>query len=76
MRHTEFNEAEPTPAPLVPGACVRVSAEHAPVGPPRYAHAAEPRVELLREGDVVRAIDVTCGCGRRIRLRCVYPGQV
>ena len=75
MEHKDENEGTPPRSALVPGASVRVSEEAAPVGPARHAHAAEPRVELVRDGDVIRAIDVTCGCGRRIRLRCVYPGQ-
>jgi hypothetical protein len=32
----------------------------------------EPRIELIREGDLIRAIDVTCSCGKRIRLVCEY----
>jgi hypothetical protein len=31
-----------------------------------------PSCELVREDGVIRAIDVTCACGERIRIRCVY----
>ncbi|GIW78408.1 MAG: hypothetical protein KatS3mg105_0215 [Gemmatales bacterium] len=31
-----------------------------------------PTVELIREGTVVRAIEVTCTCGEKIRLDCQY----
>ncbi len=36
------------------------------------AAAGEPRVEVVREGGVVRAIDVTCPCGERLRIVCEY----
>lgn len=32
----------------------------------------EPRVHLVREDGVIRAIDVVCACGERIRVRCEY----
>lgn len=58
-------------SPLVPGGSVHLSHEPARVavpGPPD----AQPVVELVRSGDLVQAIDVTCTCGRRIRLACRY----
>jgi hypothetical protein len=60
-------------AGVVPGRCVRLSGEVAHVTVPRPGGGPEPRVELIREGDVVQAIEITCGCGQRIRVRCVYP---
>jgi hypothetical protein len=64
--------AGPTPPrTVIPGLRVRVSKQAAPVGPSAGA-LAEPSVEVVREGDVVRAIDVACGCGQHIRLLCVY----
>jgi hypothetical protein len=58
---------------VIPGRLVRVSDESARVGAPgSSAPAGQPRVEMVREGDLLRAIDVVCGCGKRIRLRCVY----
>ena len=57
---------------IVPGQCVRLTGETARVTIPGQCNSAGPSVELIRDGDVVRAIDVTCGCGQRIRLRCVY----
>jgi hypothetical protein len=60
---------------LIPGRLVRVSGEAARVGAPVPCDApGEPRVELIREGETLRAIDVICTCGQRIRLRCVYAG--
>jgi hypothetical protein len=58
---------------VVPGRLVRVSEEAARVGAPAScAEPGSPRVELIRDGELVKAIDVICGCGQRIRLRCVY----
>ena len=57
---------------VVPGHRVQVTGEMARVGVPGQHPAHEPRIELIREGDEVRAIDVTCPCGQRVRLQCVY----
>jgi hypothetical protein len=32
----------------------------------------EPQIELIREGSLIRAIDVTCSCSKRIRIVCDY----
>ncbi len=58
---------------VIPGRLVRVSGEAARVGAPAAAGPREPRLELIQENGVLRAVDVTCACGQRIRLRCVYP---
>jgi hypothetical protein len=34
-----------------------------------------PRIELVRNGDVVQAIDVTCSCGKSFRLWCSYENN-
>lgn len=57
---------------VVPALQVRDSGERTRVTIPRHGHAEEPVIELVREGDVVRAIDITCSCGQRIRLLCDY----
>jgi len=58
---------------VVPGHRVHLTGEMARVGPPpSQLPGSEPRVEVIREGDEVRAIDVTCPCGQRVRLQCVY----
>jgi hypothetical protein len=57
---------------VVPGHRVHQTGEMARVGPPGPLAGSEPRVEIIREGDEVRAIDVTCPCGQRVRLQCVY----
>jgi hypothetical protein len=73
MERVERIEGEYVNRGLVPGRKVLVSEESARVGVPRPgAPACAPQIELVRDGDVVQAIDVTCTCGQRIRLRCVY----
>jgi hypothetical protein len=57
---------------VVPGHQVRLSGEATRVGAPCAGSVGEPKVNLVREGDTVVAIDVTCPCGQRLRLRCVY----
>lgn len=43
------------------------------VGAPRGdGPKGEPKVHLVRENGVIRAIDVTCRCGERIRVNCDY----
>lgn len=32
----------------------------------------EPTISLVTEDGVVLAIDITCGCGEQIRIRCDY----
>ncbi len=47
---------------------------------PKHAHdsAAAPsgqtesKITLIKAGDTVTAIEVTCGCGAVIRLDCLY----
>lgn len=75
MEHPEPQEGEALRRAVIPGSCVRVSEETTPVGTPRHLPVGTPHLELIREGDVIRAIDVTCSCGQRIRLRCTYPGD-
>ena len=58
---------------VVPGQWVRVTSETARVTVPGQGTPGEPRVELITQGDVIQAIDLTCTCGEKIRLRCIYP---
>ena len=42
------------------------------------ASAAEshgPHVEVIKEGDKVVRLIVTCGCGERTEVDCLYSGQ-
>jgi hypothetical protein len=61
---------------IISGRNVKLVGESARVTVPRGGHGAacpaQPQVEVVREGDVIRAIDVTCTCGQKIRIRCEY----
>lgn len=39
-------------------------------------HPRKAAVVLKREGDEIRSIEVTCGCGKTIVLDCVYDQVV
>jgi len=39
----------------------------------RPAPAATPSVELIKEGDKIVRLIVTCACGERIEVECLYP---
>jgi hypothetical protein len=73
MEATERVAGEHNLRAVVPGQWVRVNAEPARVSVPGNGAASEPRVELITQGDVIQAIDLTCPCGHKIRLRCIYP---
>ena len=66
---------------IVPGHRVIQTNEVARIGGPHaQAHAhghssSQPTVELVRDGDVVQAIDVTCSCGEKIRIWCSYTAK-
>jgi hypothetical protein len=40
---------------------------------PSSDHAHEPVVETIKEGDKVVRLIITCGCGERIEVECLYP---
>jgi hypothetical protein len=70
---TSTSAGESGVASVVTAARVRVSDGPVRVGAPvvQLAHG-EPKVQLIREDGAVRAIEVTCGCGEKIRIRCDY----
>ncbi len=63
------------PHVVLSGNRVRQTDETALVGAPRQAGEHGVTVELLKEGDLVKAIDVTCGCGQKTRVWCVYEPE-
>lgn len=65
--HGEFHSGT-----LVRGTCVHVSGDSARVGIPGQEPTPEPRIEIIRSGDVIQALDIFCGCGQHIRLHCLY----
>jgi hypothetical protein len=60
------------PSVIVPGNRVVRSAEVAHVGGRPDSTNPKPTIELVSEGNVVRAIDVTCACGQKMRIWCSY----
>ncbi|MCM2275796.1 MAG: hypothetical protein NDI75_13490 [Candidatus Didemnitutus sp.] len=42
------------------------------VAPPS---AASPHVEVVKEGEKVVRIVVTCSCGERTEIECLYPAN-
>ncbi len=40
---------------------------------PPSDHAHNPTVETIKEGDKVVRLVITCGCGERIEVECLYP---
>lgn len=60
---------------VVPGSRVIRSAELAHVGGRTAVHHGAPSIELIKDGNTVRAIDVTCSCGEKIRLWCAYDAD-
>lgn len=74
---TRIHNAGPHALPhvVLPASRVRQSNETALVGAPRQDEAHGATVELVKDGDVVRAIDVTCACGQKTRVWCVYESE-
>ena len=51
---------------------VRLVNEAVRVGQERAGGHGKARVEVIREHDIVRAVEVICPCGERIVVRCDY----
>lgn len=60
---------------VVPGHRVVQTTEVARVGSSHAHGSGQPTVELVRDGDVVKAIDVTCSCGEKMRIWCSYAAE-
>lgn len=57
---------------FVPAQRVRLAEQVTAIGVPGQTAVPEPHVTLIRQGDVVEAIEIRCSCGELIRLRCQY----
>jgi hypothetical protein len=67
------NESGLSKVGVLPAEIVKLIREPAQVPVPFLAKASDPHVELVRDAaGAIQAIDVTCSCGKRMRLRCVY----
>lgn len=67
----EVRAAQASATNVVPRNQVCTAHDVIRVGPDQVK-ASSPRVELIRDGDVVRAIEVVCSCGERTTIRCDY----
>ncbi len=73
MDRVERSDSPPIHPSVVPGRKVLVEGGAAAVTIlPPGARPCAPHIEVVRDGDVIRAIDVTCTCGEKVRLRCAY----
>jgi hypothetical protein len=72
MDEAKITQEELAARVVVPAAQVSIAELPVRVGAPGVAQPGEPRIELIRKGDVIQAIDITCSCGKRIRLKCEY----
>lgn len=70
MSH-RVSEKSASPA-VLPAHRVVQTAEAARVGQPHRHAPGSPTIELIRDGDLVKAIDVTCSCGEKLRIWCSY----
>ncbi len=69
MRHYLHGRPQITGSRLSPAA---PAADAAPLAPFATA-AAGPEIEVVKQGDRVARLIVTCACGERIEVECVYP---
>ena len=44
----------------------------APLKPPTDAGASSAHVEVVKEGDKVVRLIVSCACGERVEIECLY----
>jgi hypothetical protein len=55
------------PAPLLVPTASSAPHQHAAAG------STAPHVELVKQGDKIMRIIVTCACGERTEIECLYP---
>jgi hypothetical protein len=67
-------EALRLPTSMNPGRVQQSAVPHiAPAHASSSGHGS-PQVEAVKEGDKVVRLIVTCGCGERIEIECLYAG--
>ena len=59
---------------VVPAGRVRDSGVRVRLTIPGHQARPEPKLEVVRDGDVIYALDITCSCGQHIRVLCDYEG--
>ncbi len=61
------------PLRLPPDLTASLASSRVPAVRPPADHAHNPTVETVKEGDKVVRLVITCGCGERIEVECLYP---
>ena len=78
MPQTERSNKSQGLSTVIPGHRILIkSSQSAPPGPhkltlPHECAPAAPTVKVIKDGDTVRAIEVTCVCGEVVRLECAF----
>jgi hypothetical protein len=63
----------PAPGTVITANRIRMIDDPALVGSIRPIFPrVEPDVRLIREDGVIRAFEVVCGCGEKVRVKCDY----
>lgn len=67
-------------APLRPLGNPTLAAAATPAAPkaeakPHEHHGSTAHVDVIKEGDKVVRLVVTCACGERIEIECLYSGS-
>jgi hypothetical protein len=61
-------------APLRTPHVHKATASAAVAGVVRAPAPEGPQVEVVKQGDKVMRIVVTCSCGEKVEVECLYPG--
>ena len=69
MKHYLHGRTQISDAPLCPQAPSADALKVAPFD----TGSASPQIEIVKKGDKVARLIVTCSCGERIEIECLYP---
>ena len=65
-------DAKLVPSVVIGAQQVRLSNDRQSIPLPHAHRAAEPTIHLVRDGDAVVAVEITCSCGEHIRVKFDY----
>jgi len=66
------NETQGSLSSILPAEKLNIHSDASRVAIPASSTSAGPTIDVVRDGDVIQAINITCRCGERIRLTCTY----
>lgn len=80
MNHSAATDAPCLSDKVIPAQYIRMRDSQATkpsIAPPSPAPKAhdknhEPKITLHKDGDIIKAIEIVCGCGAVIKLDCEY----